>query len=225
MLTAMAPSAFASSEAPPPLNDVTFRLSAEQWVQTTSAKITVGIHATLNKKTLSQVRDQVMSNLNKIAQGQWHITDFDRSQDSSGLETLYVEAEARVNESLLSNVNTEAQALSVPGTKYKIQNIDFSPSMMDIEKAKMELRKTIYHEASAEISTLNKLYPEQKYVLHEIRFNEVNANNGGMRMMPAVMMATGVQAQNNDSMTTVSNLVTLTADVDVASQGIPLSGK
>jgi hypothetical protein len=218
------PLAFADCNSQPPLNEVTFRLSAEEWVQTTSAKLMVEIHATLDKKTLAQMRQQIMVNLNKIAQGNWHITNFERSQDNSGLEKLYVVAEARVNESALTNVNTEAEKLSEPGVKYKIQNIDFTPSMADMEKAKMDLRKTIYHDAQAEITTLNSVYPAQKYVLHGIQFGEyVTAN--GMRAMPMVMMATGAGSQRSSDNNVVSNLVKLSADVNIASKDVPALDK
>ncbi len=219
--TFFSPLAFAECNPPPPLNEVTFRLSAEEWVQTTSAKLIVNINAALNKNTLAQMRQQIMGNLNKIAQGDWHITTFERSQDSSGLEKLYVVAEARVNESSLTNVNSQAEKLSEPGIKYKIQQIDFTPSMADIEKAKMELRKTIYHDAQAEITTLNSVYSSQQYVLHGIQFGEYVT-----KAMPMVMMAGGVRAQSpEDTNNAVSNLVKLSAEVNVASKGLPSANK
>jgi hypothetical protein len=221
-LITMGPCALAECNSPPPLNEVTFRLTAEEWVQTSTAKLVVNIHATLDKKTLAQMRTQIMTNLNKIAQGSWHITDFERSQDNSGLEKLYVVAEARVNESVLTNINAEAQSLSEPGVKYTIQNVDFSPSMADIEKAKQDLRKTIYGKAGEEISTLNSLYPTQKYVLHGVQFGEFNTQNNAVRIMP-MMMASGGSQQGSDVANTVSNLVKLTAEVNVASKGLPSS--
>lgn len=222
-LLATAFPAFADCNTQPPLNEVTFKLSAEEWVQTTSAKLIVDIHAALDKKSLAQMRQQIMTNLNKIAPGTWHITTFARSQDSSGLEKLYVVAEARVNESSLTNVNTQADKLSEPGVKYKVINIDFTPSMADIEKAKMDLRKTIYHDAQAEIATLNNIYPSQKYVLHAIQFGEYISTNG-MRAMPMVMMAGAARPQGSEDINNVvSNLVKLTAEVNVASKGLPSS--
>lgn len=223
----MSPAALAECNPPPPLNEVTFRLSAEEWVQTSTAKLIVNIHATLDKKNLAQMRQQIMSNLNKIAQGNWHITDFERSQDNSGLEKLYVVAEARISESELSNVNAIANSLSEPGIKYQVQNIDFTPSMADIEKAKTNLRKTIYHEAQTEIETLNTIYPSQQYVLHGVQFGEyITSSNNGVRAMPMVMMATGGnQTQSAEGNNAVSNLVKLTAEVDVASKGLPSTEK
>ena len=210
----------AECNPPPILNEINFHLNAEEWVQTTSAKLVVNINAALNKRTLGQMRQQIMTNLNKIAAGKWHITTFDRSQDSSGLEKLFVVAEARVNESALTNVNAEAQTLSEPGIKYTIDNVDFTPSMADIERAKMNLRKTIYHDAQTEIATLNSTYPNQKYALHDIQFGEFTNMSSGIRAMPMVMMAGG-GSSNNNANNAVSNLVKLTADVNIASKGLP----
>lgn len=209
-------SAFAHNN-PPPLDNVSFTLTAQEWAKTTTAKVTVGIHAALNKIALAKMRTQIMDNLNKIAKGNWHITSFERSQDSSGLEKLYVEAEARINEADLTNVNNLAKDISESGINYKIINVDFTPSLDDIEKVKKSLREKIYNEARAEIATLNNVYPEQKYTLHNVRFGEFVSSNGARTQI--MMMATGITPQSsNVTVNTVSNLITLSADVDLASQ-------
>lgn len=202
----------------PPMNDVTFTLTAQEWAKTDQAKVTVAVNATLNKMALAKMREQIMGNLNKIAQGSWHITEFERSQDSSGLEKLYVEAEARINEKNLSNVNAQATEVSQAGIKYKILNIDFTPSTADIEKVKKNLRSTIYRDAQTEIATLNGVYPGQKYVLHEIHFGEFVASSSAVRAQ--MMMVSGAAAPRTSSIVanTVSNLVTLTADVSLATE-------
>lgn len=201
---------------PPPLDQVAFSLSAQEWAKTDTAKITVVVNAALNKTALAQMREQIMGNLNKIAKGNWHITDFERSLDSSGLEKLYVEAEARVSESALTNVNAQAKSISRSGMDYKVQNVDFTPSLADIEKVKESLRKTIYREAQAEIKALNELYPNQSYSLHGVRFGEMMVSGGGVRTQ--MMMVTGAAPRANVSVNTVSSLITLTADVDLASE-------
>lgn len=212
-------SALADTLPSPPVNEITFTLTAQEWAKTDTAKVTVGVHAALDKKTLGKMREQIMSNLNKIAKGDWHITTFNRSQDSSGLEKLYVVAEARVNEALLTNVNSEAENVSESGMKYEVRSIDFTPSVADIEKVRKALRDTIYHQAQAEIMALNTTYPQQKYALHSIHFGDVISTS-----QPQMMMVTGagVRTQNNAMVNTVSNLVTLTAEVDIASEGLPV---
>ena len=99
------------------LDKVTIGLSSEHWVKTESANLKVTINATLTNSSLMVMRQKIMANLNKIAKGDWHITQFSRSQDSSGLEKLYVNAEARVNQALLTNVNVKAKQVTQPGVR------------------------------------------------------------------------------------------------------------
>jgi hypothetical protein len=200
----------------PPLDQVQLTLTAQEWAKTDKAKVTVAVNAVLNKMALADMRGKIMTNLNKIAKGNWHVTNFERSQDSSGLEKLYVEAEARINETALTNVNAEAEKISGSGIKYKIQDIDFTPSVADIEKVKKSLRADIYRQTQEEITALNALYPKQAYQLHSIHFSEfIAASTVRTQVM---MVSGGARPQANVESNSVSNLITLTANVNLASQ-------
>ena len=153
-----------------PLDKVSLTLSSERWVKTNTAKVKVSINATLTNLSLVQMRRQILENLNKIAKADWHITQFNRSQDTSGLEKLFVSAEARVNQSVLSNVNIQAEKSSKPGIKYKINNIDFTPSELDVQKVKKLVRQDIYKKITSEISQLNTIYSKQQYSLYRVMF-------------------------------------------------------
>jgi hypothetical protein len=164
---------FASTEASGvkfKLNKVILTLGAKKWVKTQSAKLQVSINATLTNKNLVMMRADIMSKLNAIAKGDWHITQFNRSQDSSGLEKLFVQAEARVNQSLLSDVNVKAKRVTKPGAKYQVTNVDFNPSLQEMQQAKKDVREMIYQKANKEIASLNAAYPTQKYSLFELVF-------------------------------------------------------
>jgi hypothetical protein len=201
----------------PPMDQVTFTLSAQEWAKTDKAKVTVVVNASLSKIALADMRTKIMSNLNEIAKGDWHITDFERSQDSSGLEKLYVKAEARINEAQLTGVNVEAKDISEAGINYKVENIDFTPSIADIEKVKKSLRAEIYKQTQNELAELNTVYPAQKYMLHDIRFAEFVASSA-VRTQQVMMMGARLQPQASAAMNTVSNLITVTADVNLASE-------
>lgn len=216
LLTTFALNNAFAQDNPPPLDEISFTLTAQEWAKTDKAKVTISVNAALDKMALAKMREQIMSNLNKIAKGNWHITDFERSQDSSGLEKLYVEAEARINETALTNVNAQAQDVSQAGITYKVLNIDFTPSVADIEKVKKTLRDNLYHQAQSEMTTLNTLYPEQKYAVHAIHFGECTSST--VARAQVMMMAGDARSQNPIVANTVSNLVTLTADVDLASE-------
>lgn len=198
------------------LDHVKFQLTSKAWVSTTTAKVSVSVNATLNDTSLVEARNNIMSNLDKIAQGKWHITAFNRSQDSSGLERLYVTAEARVPEQSLTKINTLAKSVSQPGARYRIQNIDFTPQLSEVEKVKARVRETIYSQANDEITRLNKQYPKQKYSLHGVVFLGPNV----AMMLPRAKtkrMNTMVMAAQAAPSIAVSNEVKLTALIDVAS--------
>ena len=104
----------------PPLDEVNFQLSSKAWVSTKSTLVSVNINATLSGSDLVKARAEILDKLNKIAAGDWHITQFERTQDTSGLEKLFVEAQARITDADLTNVYQNAKTVSKPGATYTI---------------------------------------------------------------------------------------------------------
>jgi hypothetical protein len=159
---------------PPPkmvtLDKVMFQVAAKQWVSTKTALLTVNINATLTNTDLVKARIDIMSNLAKIAGGEWYLTQFDRSQDNSGLEKLYVAAQARILQASLTDIYKNAKAISKPGATYDIGTVEFKPSLEEIQQVKAQLRERLYEEVKMELSQLNKVYPNQNYSLNRLVF-------------------------------------------------------
>lgn len=151
-----------------PLDKVMFQISAKQWVSTQSALLTVNVNATLNNADLVKARSDIMDHLNKIAIGEWHVTRFDRSQDSSGLEKLYVEAQTRVPQSSLTSIYQNAKGVSRPGATYSINGIEFKPDLQEIQQVKAQLREKLYQQVNDEMSRLNKTYSSQHYTVNQL---------------------------------------------------------
>jgi len=205
---------FADTEQTPQLNTVTYRLTAEQWVSTTTAKVTVSVDATLSAEGMAAIQQQVMNNLANISpKGDWHITVFNRNQDQSGLESVYIEATARLPEDALATLRDAAKNISRSGETYRIANIEFTPSLAETEKVRTALRNEIYLQAKAEIATLNKTYSDQKYFLHSITFSD----DALPILPPRPMMLAKVAEQPSSSAMAVSNKLIVTAEVVVAS--------
>jgi hypothetical protein len=202
----------------PKIAKIIYQVSAQQWVKTQSAKVTIQINATLGNKGLSQVRSDIMNNLNRIGEGEWHITVFNRSQDRSGLERLNVSAQARLNESKLANLRTMARKVSQPGAKYRVQAIDFTPSLAEMQQAKTELRKKLYDKIKAEMATANATYPAQKYQVYRINFLRFAATAAPRAYKANRMMAMADTARESSAQITVSNRLTLTATVMLAAK-------
>ncbi|GAB4391580.1 MAG: hypothetical protein Tsb005_01960 [Gammaproteobacteria bacterium] len=156
-----------------PQQQVILQLAAEQWAETHTALVVVEINATLDKAGLAQARQSILTKLSKIAvKADWHLTRFERSKTQSDLEQLTVQAEARLSADQLANLRSAAKLVSKPGENYRIANIDFSPSLADIEQAREKARENLYQQVKAEVGRLNKIYPETHYQPQLISFIE-----------------------------------------------------
>ncbi len=195
-----------------PLDKIALQLTSKQWVTTDSALVAAEINASLTQRDLSKARADIMDKLAKIAQGDWHIVQFNRSQDSSGLEKLFVSAEVRVSQSALNNLYQNAKKVSSPGATYTIATIDFKPSLAETERVKSQLRTRLYQMVNDEIARLNKVYSLQNYSLHRLYL--VDGNVAPINpMMHEKQLLTLVRSAPNLS---VSNEVTMHAFVEIA---------
>lgn len=220
-LMVVTPFVFAENVLPPQpqlvLDKIDFQLSAKQWVTTQTALLGVNINATLNNADLVKARADIMERLNKIAKGDWHLVQFDRSQDSSGLEKLYVQAQARVNQEALTDIYQNAKTVSLPGAQYEISSVDFKPSFDETQVVLTQIRERLYQQVNDELERINKAYPTQHYSVSNLVF--VDGNNPPPQPRPYqakemnTMLAAAVPAA---PALTVSNELILTAIVEVA---------
>lgn len=154
-----------------PMSDINFSVSAEKWIKTSTAKVTVNLNAVIKQAELANINSQIMTTLNQLVENQeWHVTQFNRSQDSSGMERIYVTAEARISENLLSNLNTKALQLSREGRTLRIQDIQFTPTLAERENVRAEVRKLLYDQVKQEVARLNSVYSTSRYQIKTIDF-------------------------------------------------------
>lgn len=162
---------WADNSLEPLLNKITLQLQSEQWVTTKTALVNVGVNASVADKGIEKIQTEVMSKLNQLsATNDWHLLSFDRQLDKSGLESIQIIAQARLAQTELANLRDKAKAMSKPGETFTIDGVYFTPSEDEIRIANAILRNNLYQQAKNEIDTLNKVYPEQKYYLHQIDF-------------------------------------------------------
>jgi hypothetical protein len=201
-----------------PLDLVTMQLQTEAWAKTTTPNVSVNIDATLDKVNVSQIREEIMGKLAKIDKDDWQISSFNQTQNESGLEEIHAIAELRMNESTLANLQTLVKDITRPGLNFKVANIDFSPAVDDLEKARAQLREKIYAMVTAEIDKLEKAYAGQKYTIHIINFNPEVAPVA-MAMADGNFMVRGAARSDKFAqkipMLTVSTKVRMTAAVEL----------
>lgn len=198
------------------LDTISFQTSAKQWVTTQTALLSVNINITLSDANVVKARAHIMESLDKIAQGEWHLTQFERSQDSSGLEKLFVQAQIRVPQNLSTNVYQRAKTISQSGAQYIINGIEFKPSLEEVQKIRALVRNQLHQQITSELMQINKIYPNQKYTLSNLVIvdGEGSVPPVASRAKNAVLFASGASTA---TLVPVSNELVLTAYVEVAS--------
>lgn len=203
----------------PPLNQVMFQVNAEQWVTTANPKVIIAVNAATAEDNLSDVYGSIKQKLRKVGgDTQWRISTFQRSQDKSGLEQVYVTAEARLPEAQLNKLREQLKSISKAGETYTIAGIDYSPTLIERQAALADLRTNLYNQIKLELAKLNATYPNQKYVVHTIDFME---NNEAPPVPgPVMFMAKQGNVSDRNAGTTlpVSNNLQLSARVILAAQ-------
>lgn len=199
------------------LDKVQFQLLAKQAVNTQSALLSVNINATLSNADVVKARADIMKNLNEIAKGEWQITQFDRSQDSSGLEKLYISAQVRILQTNLPDIYKNAKAVSKPGTSYEVTAVEFKPSLEEIQQVKMQLRERLYGQINDEVGRLNKVYTNQNYSVNQVVFTEGEAP---MPLVQNQMKALAAAQPSSAPPLTVSNELIMGVQVELASNRV-----
>lgn len=221
--TALAATAMADKQRPSRHPDqVVLELSAEDWVDTKTARLMVAVDAAESARNAGGVRDQVLAVLGGLASGaEWHITRFDRGRDNAGLETSRVAAEARVGEDALSGIYDKARAASRPGLQVRITGIDFSPTLAENETVLADLRAQIYRQVGAELDRLKAAHPDRTFRMRTIDFVRTGPYPG----QPRVAMEAATSRMNTLQAAPapggnfgVSRRMTLTATVVLAAE-------
>jgi len=182
----------AAAQAPPPVMDeVVLSLSAEQWVQTETARVVVAVEAALGGGSADAVRTEILEALEQVAEAaDWRYTRFDRSVDSSGLERWTARVETRLAEDRLGGLADRARSASRPGLSLTVAAVAFEPTRAEIEAARADLRAPIYPQAGAELERLAEAFPQRSFRMARIDFD-----GGGLPVpMARVHSAEGLQA-------------------------------
>ena len=166
-----------------PLNTIVYPLHVEQWATSQTAKVTIQFDGALTTKGSADIQSTIYQKLAQLSNsGKWYVTNVNQTKDSSDLQRITIQAEARLATSDLAGLQDKVKGLSKPGATFTVADIDFSPSMKDIQQVKTDLRSQMYQMAKEELIKFNQMYPDQKFVLHKIEIVE---------SMPPVMMGGG----------------------------------
>jgi hypothetical protein len=161
----------AAADEPLPPDSVVLTLAAEDWVDTATARVRVAVDSAMEADAVAAARGRIKATLAKLLpEADWHITEFRRDRDASGLERWHLEAEARVPETALDGLYDRAMAASRPGEQVSVAGIDFVPTLAEREKTFAGLRATVYGEVKDELGRLNATYKDRSFRVRTIDF-------------------------------------------------------
>jgi uncharacterized protein YggE len=174
-----------------PDDQVAFGLSAEGWVTTTTARLTVNVDAAGAGSASGSMRDDMQKAVSNLVKADWRLTNFSRSQDQTGLERWNASFEARVPENQLGGIHDTAKKLSKAGMQLTVADIAFDPTLAESEAVKAKLRGDLYKQINDQLAALNTAFPSRQY-----RVSAINFGSMGMTppMMPRPMMMKATMA-------------------------------
>lgn len=151
---------------------VAFTLSAEGWVNTQTARVTMGVEAAVTGSTAGTMRANMTKAISDIVKADWRLVSFNRGQDSTGMERWSAIYEARVPEAQLGGLNEKAKQASKAGMQINVADIDFSPTLEETQATMAQLRAQIYKQANEQLATLNTAIQGRNYRIGQIAFGD-----------------------------------------------------
>ena len=198
--------------------EIYYQVNREAWVKTTSARVDVAINMTLGREGLAKARKTMLDTLQILGKVDWQLTNFNRYRDQSGLEQISATATARFAENGLDGLRERAHDVSKPGSNYSVSQIDFTPSLSEVESARSALRLEVMDAVKHQLAEVKKLYPDQNYQITSLNFqvNEVSPMMQAPRMMKMAGASMDVQEGGSAAPLSISQKVIVSANVVLA---------
>ncbi|MDX2028376.1 MAG: hypothetical protein SFW62_07050 [Alphaproteobacteria bacterium] len=153
-----------------PDDRLVFDLSAEDWVMTKTARVMVNVEAAVSGSTAGNMRADMIKAVNDLIKAEWRLTAFNRSEDQTGMERWSASFEARVPESQLNGLADNVKKASKAGMQLSVGNVDFSPTLEEMEAARAGLRTQIYKQANEQLAATNAAMPGRGYRIALVNF-------------------------------------------------------
>jgi hypothetical protein len=155
----------------PRQDEIVLELSAEEWVETETATVIVAVDLAITAGNFGAARAEVERDLRKISdKAKWRLTRFNKLRDEAGYERWRVFAEARLLGSVLSSLGPTISGASRPGRSFRVQAIDYTPTLAEREAALASLRARLYARAGGEIQSINKAFKGRGFRIGTIDF-------------------------------------------------------
>lgn len=161
----------AQAQVQPRHDEIVLELSAEEWVETETARVVIAVDLAISAGQFGQARSEVEGDLRAISpKGVWRLTQFNKLRDEAGYERWRMLAEARLPGKVLSSLGATVKNVSRSGRAFHLQAIDYTPTLAEREAARASLRARLYAEAGREVAAINKAFPGRDFRIGHIDF-------------------------------------------------------
>ncbi|MFM2044639.1 MAG: hypothetical protein RLY86_3215 [Pseudomonadota bacterium] len=171
----------------PVLDSISLTLSAEEWVTTATARVTLIVDAAGTGGGAGDLRADIVKAAAAVSpQGDWRMVALDRQPDDAGLERWQAVLEARLPEAQLAGLEEKTRKASRPGQQIRVGGIAFDPTLAEVEAVKSTLRGRIYEQVTAELKRLVAVFPDRTFRVGNISFMDAEMVPAPRYDMPAM---------------------------------------
>lgn len=155
------------------IDTVSLSLTAEDWVKTETARVSLIVDAAGNGAEASQLRPELLKAAASVAdKAEWRILRLDRRQDEAGLDRWQAVLETRLPEAQLAGLAERTKKISRPGLQVRVGTVAFDPTLEETEGVRSRLREELYRKVTAELERLNRTFPDRQFRVAGIDFGE-----------------------------------------------------
>lgn len=196
-------------------NQISMQLQQEGWVNSNTAQVTVSIQAATNKNDSSAIVANITKKLKDLIKDpiSWRLIDLSTEKNSAGLFAISAKMSARLDNAQLTALQNSIDSLNKAGEQYKVEGIDYQPTLAEISNENTRLRVLIYKDVLEQQRIINGAFADSKYQLQSLNFDSSYTASPRPMMMYAGNAASATRQLTSSAATPFSQQLLVTANV------------
>ncbi len=176
-----------------PMDTLNLSFTVEDWLDSETAELTIDIDASVEGSDALELRTDIKNSLKELIDTEWRFVRVNRHTDRTGREAWQVAAQARVDESEISNLGGRTKKLGRVGLQYRVGRVDYSPTQNQVEELNRNLRTKVNQLISDELSVLDSELAGRRWRVSSVNYdNSMSYSNARMGGHQSMIMAASV---------------------------------
>lgn len=160
-------------------NQISMQLQEEGWVSSHSAEVTVSIQAASSKNNVSAQIEGITNRLSHLItpSASWRLVNLSTQKNNAGLFTISAQMSTRLDNDQLSQLQANIDSLNKAGEQYKIDGVDYQPTLAEFALEHTRLRGLIYKDILEQQKNINDVFSNESYSLQSLTFDPPYTNS------------------------------------------------